>query len=524
MAVAMLLVLVLSWLQSAVCVLPPTVQGHNATVHTNVGNITGLQEVVTLPDNTTSSLWVFRGVPYAEPPVGALRFAKPLPKAPFNTTFSATHFGPACPQNDARGHPMSEDCLFLNIYVPATAWNDTNKVAVMVWIHGGSFVSGEGRRTSVENVVAFGDVIVVTINYRLGPLGFLSLAGEDEVQGNQGLYDQHLALLWVKANIAAFGGDAEKITVVGGSAGAMSITYQALFPPSQGLFHRMIAASGTALSSPVYLSVSQSHTVSSRLAALLGCDAGGVPSLVCLRHLDVEDIVSAAHTMPLADTFYLSWAPSEDGYMVRNPRALTMDRAVTGETPNLPLQSMDMMVGTTSSDGSVTAGIFVEEMADRRNESLNDGVSEQLLARVVETMLYSSDLLPRPAPDLVQQAVLQEYNHWEDVSDRPRIAQNTVQLLTDFHFWVPAVALASYHSHQSLGRTYVFEFDSSKRPASSVYPWMSGAPHGALSVYSLGMTEDKLGRTLDLDLEKDRQMWNLSMAVMSYWTNFAKTG
>ena len=228
-------------------------------VKTNVGDIAGEHETVTLPDGTTSTLAVFRGIPYAEPPLGPLRFAKPVPKAEFTEIFNATQFGPACPQSNVQAdHNMSEDCLYLNIYTPASALPDSGELlAVMFWIHGGGFSVGEGRNLPVQNLVAFGEVVIVTINYRLGPLGFLSVEGDREVSGNQGLYDQHLALKWVTANSRAFGGDAERITLVGGSAGGMSVTYQAMFPDNDGLFRRVIAESGTALSVSAYLTKSK---------------------------------------------------------------------------------------------------------------------------------------------------------------------------------------------------------------------------------------------------------------------------
>ena len=208
---------------------------------------------------------------------------------------------------------MSEDCLYLNIYTPASALPDSGELlAVMFWIHGGGFIVGEGRNLPVQNLVAFGEVVIVTINYRLGPLGFLIVEGDREVSGNQGLYDQHLALKWVKANIRALGGDAERITPVGRSAGGMSVSYQAMFPDNDGLFRRAIAESVTALSLSAYLTRSQGYAATLRLSRIVGCTDDDKPSLESVRRLDVGEIISKGHMTFVLKRFFLSWASVED--------------------------------------------------------------------------------------------------------------------------------------------------------------------------------------------------------------------
>ncbi|KAH9639237.1 hypothetical protein HF086_014101 [Spodoptera exigua] len=189
---------------------------------------------------------------YAQPPRGSLRFRPPAPLEPWSGIRDALEEGAVCPHRFMLfdTYKGDEDCLFLNVYTPAlpdkmSGYNP--KLAVMVWIHGGAFAMGSGNAFlyGPDHLVGAG-VVLVTLNYRLGALGFLSLENE-EVSGNMGLKDQVMALKWVRDNIEAFGGDPARITIFGESAGAASVHLHMLSPASQGLFHGAIAQSGVAL-------------------------------------------------------------------------------------------------------------------------------------------------------------------------------------------------------------------------------------------------------------------------------------
>jgi para-nitrobenzyl esterase len=193
-----------------------------------------------------NNLHIFKGIPYAEPPIGDLRFIPPKPKKPWSGVLETTEFGPCAFQGytaleDVTGklQPESEDCLTLNIWTPGL---DNKKRPVMFWIHGGAFVMG-GSRTPTYDGSKFaqrGDVVIVTINYRLGALGYLYIPG---ITVNAGQLDQILALKWVHDNIAQFGGDPENITIFGESAGAYSVITLTAMPAAKGLFRRIIAQS-----------------------------------------------------------------------------------------------------------------------------------------------------------------------------------------------------------------------------------------------------------------------------------------
>jgi para-nitrobenzyl esterase len=216
-----------------------------AIVATKSGRLEGIIE---------NGLYVFKGIPFAEPPVGPLRWMPPQPVKPWSGTRPAKEYGAIAPQTVMPigpfvqvPQPQSEDCLFLNIFTPGL---DKKKRPVMVWIHGGAFTIGSGSDPMYDSDVLpkRGNIVLVTINYRLGMLGFLRLkdatGGKIPATGNEGLMDQVVALKWVKENIAAFGGDPDNITVFGESAGAMSIGFLMAMPPAKGLFRKGILESG----------------------------------------------------------------------------------------------------------------------------------------------------------------------------------------------------------------------------------------------------------------------------------------
>jgi para-nitrobenzyl esterase len=241
---------------------------------------------------------VFRGVPFARPPLGKLRFQPPERPEPWSGLRDATRFGPAAPQRAGMLGPVfrlgigetSEDCLYLNVWTPGL---DGARRPVFVWIHGGAFVIGAGSQTLYDGAVLArrGNAVVVTINYRLGALGFLRLRelsrGALQVTGNEGLLDQLAALEWVRDEIAAFGGDPGNVTLFGESAGAMSCAALLGTPRAQGLFHRAILQSGSAN----YVSPAD---VAARLAHALLAELGLGPDVVhALRELPVERLLAA---------------------------------------------------------------------------------------------------------------------------------------------------------------------------------------------------------------------------------------
>jgi para-nitrobenzyl esterase len=252
---------------------------------------------------TVGTVRVFKGIPFALPPTGARRWTPPQPVPRWTSARDATRFGPGCVQPPSRPESiyawdlpaMNEDCLTLNIWTPANA----RRAPVFVWIHGGALSSGVGSQPMYDGArLAEQGVIVVTINYRLGVLGYLahpalSAEAPQNVSGNYGLLDQIEALRWVKRNIAAFGGDASRVTIAGESAGALSVMYLMAAPDARGLFAKAIAQSAYMISTPE-LRGSPHGDIASEAAGVWLAGKLGAADLAALRAMDAAAITTGA--------------------------------------------------------------------------------------------------------------------------------------------------------------------------------------------------------------------------------------
>jgi para-nitrobenzyl esterase len=275
----------------------------------------------------------FLGIPYASPPVGALRWRPPQPAARWQGVRQATAFAPHCaqPGADVGGDPsMSEDCLYLNVFTPRHA---TGRLPVMVWIHGGALVTGASDLYDPTNLVA-DNAVVVTINYRLGALGFLAhpaltdssndvgqnAAGQKGASGDFGLMDQQSALRWVQRNVDRFGGDAHDVTIFGESAGGLSVLSQLASPGAHGMFTKAIVESGSY--NPVQTSLADAETAGEAFAAKAGC---ADQTAACLRGLPVATIIADQDS---------GYTPDIDGKVLVRPLATAF---ATGQFNRVPI-------------------------------------------------------------------------------------------------------------------------------------------------------------------------------------------
>ncbi|WP_417320162.1 carboxylesterase/lipase family protein [Emcibacter sp.] len=270
----------------------PAQAGKGPIVKTAVGALEGYDR---------DGLNVFKGVPYAKPPVGDLRWKPPAPMQAWDDVREAKDFGAACMQPDRRVksiyaedyRDMSEDCLTLNIWAPKKA----KKAAVFIWIHGGSLSGGASSSPMYDGArLAKEGIIVVTINYRLGILGYLahpelSAESSENISGNYGLLDQIAALQWVRDNISAFGGDPENVTIAGESAGALSVMYLMASPPARGLFHKAIAQSAYMITTPVLKAKSFGQPSAEDVGVWLTGELGA-RSVADLRARDAKEITN----------------------------------------------------------------------------------------------------------------------------------------------------------------------------------------------------------------------------------------
>ncbi len=423
-----------------------------------------------LTGSSDGTVDVYRGIPYAAPPVGALRWEPPASAAKWSGTRDATQSGAICPQPTfgngalAQGadQKQSEDCLFLNVFAPHGARN----APVMVWIHGGAhrFGSGSGPLYDGSQFARDG-VILVSINYRLGLLGFFAhpaltkAAGPDEPLGNYGQMDEIAALKWVKRNIAAFGGDPKNITVFGESAGGSSILYLLATPSAKGLFEKAIVESGGGWGVPVTLADREKDGAQfATRAGLPGADA----TLEQLRAIPVEKTFD----MPLV----LGFGPFVDGRLVPQTPAQAF---ASGQAIDVPL-----IIGSNSFEASLMKSFAIppERITGRltaaaRTVYASDATSDETLADAV----FTDSVMGAPAR------------------------------------WVAAKAAGGAPSW-----LYHFSYVVSMRRGTS-----PGASHGSEIPYVFA-TGSALAARFGISLtDEDRAMERL---MHSCWVGFAKTG
>ncbi|KYM89950.1 Venom carboxylesterase-6 [Atta colombica] len=314
----------------------------------------------------------YEGIPYALPPIGKLRFKPPRPIPAWIGELSATKFSSACIQYDhIPEHPPekvvgAEDCLYLNVYVPVRE-RKGNKLPlpVLFWIHGGAFQFGSGMFYSAKYLMD-SDVILVTINYRLGPMGFLST--EDEVvPGNMGLKDQSMALRWVSQNIEWFGGDPNKVTLVGLSAGGASVHYHYLSQMSAGLFQGGISFSGTAFD--CWTQAENSKEKAQKLSALMGCPTTSSRDMIrCLRHRPARVMVQAtSEFMPFLYNPFTPYGPVVEKF---GDEASFIDRTPVEIINSGDVQDIPWVTGVTSEEGLYPVAEFISD--DESLKQLND--------------------------------------------------------------------------------------------------------------------------------------------------------
>ncbi|XP_054283958.1 carboxylic ester hydrolase-like [Macrosteles quadrilineatus] len=269
-------------------------------VETSLGPVQGFKYTSSW---TKKPIYAFRGIPYAAPPVGNLRFNYPVPPESWTSVRNCSEDQPSCMQNSnfIIGHKnitfeMSEDCLYLNVHSPVYPKKE-ELLPVMVWVHGGAFIEGSGSYFRYGPDILVGEgVIVVTLNYRLGALGFLTLDTPD-IPGNAGLKDQMCALRWVQREIRKFGGNPNNVTLFGESAGSASVHLHYLSPLAKGLFQRVIGESGTALGDWAVTENGQAY--GKALAKMVNCTYEDLDDVSrCLLLVNAEDIVSAQQKVP----------------------------------------------------------------------------------------------------------------------------------------------------------------------------------------------------------------------------------
>lgn len=427
----------------------------------------------------------FLGIPYAQPPVGKLRWRPPLPARHWSRIRNAAAFGPACTQpllvnnwNQYDVEHSQEDCLYLNIITPT--WPAAKPLPVFFWIHGGANLGGSGSGDLYNGgTLSQHGVLIVTFNYRLGVFGFfahpaLTRESSHHASGNYGLMDQILALRWVRDNIARFGGDPNNITVGGQSAGSMDTGMLMASPLARGFFQKAIGESGAAFA-PAVVPLAQAERFGQESAAALNAPAGS-GAIAFLRNIPATDLLSklGARATQWPDGF----TPDVDGWVLpASPQGVF----ASGHEAAVPL-----LLGATSREFG--GGPPIGELRNTIQQQTGD-LAPQALA------LYGLASDQPPAPD-------------------PLYGSVSVQWGADSLFHCPITTEALWHS-AALHPTYEYEFD---RPIPGQEA--QGALHSAELPYVFGFfpkSGNIGGKFSDVDMR-------LADQIQTYWTNFAKSG
>jgi para-nitrobenzyl esterase len=421
----------------------------------------------------------YLGIPYAAPPVGALRWQPPQPAASWSGVRDAIQFAPHCPQPPSPfGHAStSEDCLFLNVFTPSHARAGSGH-PVMVWIHGGALIAGESDDYNPAKLAEDG-VTVVTVNYRLGALGFLAhpaLADANGQSGDYGLEDQQAALRWVQRNIAGFGGNSRNVTIFGESAGGLSTLSQVASPQARGLFEGAIVESGS-YDLP-QASLSSAEAAGTAFAANVGCAS---QTAACLRSLPVSTILAN-----------------------ENP---------TGYTPNINSEVLPETLKTAFTTGNFNRVPIIN--GTNRDEwrlfvALSELAGNPVTAANYQPMISSTLGVPAAAAAVIAA------KYPLSAFPSPSIALGAVG--TDAIFACPALSIDRSVSH--FVPTFAYEFNDENAPENFLPPvsFPYGAAHASEIQYVMDLSGFAFGGTLSV------QQQQLATIMKGYWTNVAKRG
>ncbi|XP_039279515.1 venom carboxylesterase-6 [Nilaparvata lugens] len=480
-----------------------------------------IAQQVTSPQGTLKGLFkksefgrqfeAYLGIPYAKPPVEELRFKSPVPFGKWEGVRSAVKEGSICLQQsvwnpDNAEEVGEEDCLYLNVYTPSSA--KPKKYPVMVFIHGGGFEGGTGNEVIYEpDYLLDKDIVLVTLNYRLGALGFAST--EDvELPGNFGLKDQSLALKWVKENIAAFGGNPDSVTIFGQSAGGASVHYHMVSPLSQGLFHRGIPMSGTAhcpwaLSAPGVIAKR-----TRKLATLVGCPAEPSALLVeCLRNIP-------AYLLIHLKTEFLEW--DMDPVITFTPviEPVGVKDAFLTVDPYTTPTKLPTMLGFTSQESAFRIAMFMSGKKGLENylDDLNNDFDD--LAPI--SLLYDHTA---KNPSQITSEIKKFYFASKNIT------KEVLPVLGDLYTdcWFSQCSLSFVRLHKGPGPVYLYLFAHTSEYSSSFKQSNSteylGVNHGDDLNFLFPM-KSAVDRTKGLSVADK----NMREEMLTFYTNFATFG
>lgn len=434
-------------------------------VNTSNGRIQGTK----LATKFGSNLEAFLGIPYAVPPLGALRFEKPVPASKWTEVYQANKPPYRCSQSEVG----EENCLFLNVYAPEGASGNTSKKRpVAIWIHGGGFVSGYGgKHHDSKMFIARSQSVFVTFNYRLGAFGFLNCGTPT---GNMGLYDQLLVFQWVKENIENFGGDPNRVTLIGYSAGAASIHYHLLSPISEGLFHQAILLSGSANAPWAFQSKDVAHDRCSDLLKSLKCLSND--TLTCLKGKSKEEITEASSGL-FVEPVTFTFVPTIDGEIVTSEPEQTDFRK--GSIPIMTVSNED--------EGSIFIYLYFALEMFEEQKSLKSKHFETAL-RSMMTEYSRSD----------QSEIIKGYTIGRNMNDQNIVTSVVSNFISDKYFICPLLEAMQKRAEEE--EVFYYHFVHQHEKSSSYEPWL-GVRHNSFLKFFLGTPLAKKQDYSDKEIE-----------------------
>jgi para-nitrobenzyl esterase len=432
----------------------------------------------------------FKGIPYATPPIGDLRFQPPDPVKPWSGVFDATKYSPVAPQPESNLETMfgelpeqsEKDCLTLNVWTKKIS---EGKRPVMFWIHGGGFVTGNGGSLDGSRLVLRGDVVVVSINYRLGPLGFLYIPG---LTANVGLLDMVKALEWTRDNVSLFGGDPENVTIFGESAGGFAVASLLALPSAKGLFHKAITQSGAA--HPLRFNESPSIRYYETLIEELGIEKGDIKSL---KAISAEKIIKAHQSIVSKGTIDFT-----------NPRSIRLGPVVDKNT--MPIHPLEAVRNGYIKDIALFVGSNKDETKLWNIWNPNaDKLTEDGLFKGIKRLIQFAKQESK-ANDMIE-IYKQNREIPRDITDA---------ITTDYSFRIPSIRLAEAQSvHQKNTFMYLFSWANP----------MNGGKYGAMHALELPFVFGLLGnRAVGVFPKRTEITEALSNNMMDCWINFARSG
>lgn len=473
-------------------------------ITTKAGRVRGLSLPV-----LGGTVTAFLGIPYAQPPLGRLRFKKPQPLNKWTGIQNATKYANSCYQNIDQAFPgfqgsemwnpntnLSEDCLYLNVWIPAPK---PKNATVMVWIYGGGFQTGTSSLPVYDGkfLARVERVIVVSMNYRVGALGFLALPGNSEAPGNVGLFDQQLALQWVQRNIAAFGGNPKSVTLFGESAGAASVSLHLLCPQSYPLFTRAILQSGSSNAPWAVKSPVEARNRTLTLAKFTGCSTENETEMIkCLQNKDPQEILlNERFVLPSDSLLSINFGPTVDGdFLTDMPHTLLQLGQV---------KTTQILVGVNKDEGTAFLVYGAPGFSKDNDSLITRGEFQEGLN------MYFPEV-----SSLGKEAILFYYVDW--LGDQtPEVYREALDdIIGDYNIICPALEFTKKFAElENNAFFYYFEHRSSKLP----WPEWMGVMHGYEIEFVFGLP---LGRRVNYTRAEEI----LSRSIMKLWANFAKYG